>query len=208
VREACAAGRLGRITFARVDVPWWREDAYYTQSSWHGTWDMDGGGALINQSIHMIDWLVALMPDVTDVKGFAATLAHPMEAEDTAVAALRFADGALGALYGATSSWPGRPKRLEITGTRGTIVVQDHTIATWSLADGTPMPVLPENTATHGSSRPDQIDFSLHQACFEAFADALDGGRAYPVDAREARKSVALIEQVTAALKAARGVSA
>ena len=197
--------RLGRITFARVDVPWWRDDSYYTGSSWHGTLSMDGGGALMNQSIHMIDWLTALMPPVVEVKGLTATLAHPMEAEDTACAALRFEGGALGVVYGATSSWPGRAKSLEITGTRGTIVLRDHTIAEWRLADGsTPESLLPsssprasaEATGSHGSSRPDQLDFTLHQACFEAFADSLSGGEPYPVDAAAARRSVSLIERI------------
>ncbi|MGN0847742.1 MAG: prephenate dehydrogenase/arogenate dehydrogenase family protein, partial [Kiritimatiellia bacterium] len=196
-RAAVEAGRLGRITFARVDVPWWREDAYYTESGWHGTWAMDGGGALMNQSIHMIDWLTALMPPVEEVRGFAATLAHPMETEDTACAAIRFAGGALGTVYGATSSWPGRPKTLEITGTKGTIVLRDHAIAEWSLADGTPPPVgASGEAAPHGSNRPDQLDCSLHRACFEAFADSLDGGAPYPIDAAAARRSVSLIEQI------------
>ena len=197
--SAVRQGRLGRITFVRVDVPWWRDDSYYTESSWHGTWAMDGGGALMNQSIHMIDWLTALMPPVAEVKGFAATLAHPMEAEDTACAALRFEGGALGVVYGATSSWPGRAKSLEITGTRGTIVLKDHSIAEWRLADGSgpEFVAAPETHAPHGSSRPDQLDFSLHKACFEAFADSLSGGEPYPIDAAAARRSVSLIEQIS-----------
>ena len=85
-RRKVASGELGRITFARVDVPWWREDAYYTESSWHGTKAMDGGGALINQAIHMVDWLVALMPPVTDVKAFTATLAPTAVVEPVAKA--------------------------------------------------------------------------------------------------------------------------
>jgi len=196
---AVRAGRLGRLTFARADVPWWRDDAYYTESSWHGTRAMDGGGALMNQSIHMVDWLTALMPPVAEVKGFAATLAHPMETEDTACAAIRFEGGALGVVYGATSSWPGRPKTLEITGTRGTIVLRDHAIAEWSLADGLPPPEQPSAPAIpHGSNRPDQLDCSLHRACFEAFADSLDGGAPYPVDAAAARRSVDLITRIYA----------
>jgi len=209
---AVREGRLGRITFVRVDVPWWRDDSYYTGSDWHGTWAMDGGGALMNQSIHMIDWLTALMPPVVEVKGFAATLAHPMEAEDTACASLRFEGGALGTIYGATSAWPGRPKTLEITGTRGTIAIKDHAITEWMLADGSsPEGVVavesrhdsagpvtrPPAVNPHGSNRPDQLDCRLHQACFEAFADSVEGGAPYPIDAAAARRSVAIIEQIS-----------
>lgn len=174
-REKVESGELGRITYGAVRIPWWRNDEYYTGSSWHGKWDMDGGGALINQSIHMVDWLVALMPPVADVKAFAATLAHPMEAEDTVSAAIRFDGGALGSIYATTASFPGRGKALEITGTRGTFEISD---------DG------------HGTARPDAIMYADHQACFETFADSLEGGAPYPIPGEEARKSVELIERI------------
>jgi predicted dehydrogenase len=169
------AGEIGKLTYAGVRVPWWREDEYYTKSSWHGTWAVDGGGALINQSIHMVDWLVALMPPVVDVKAFAATLAHPMETEDTAAAVLRFEGGALGAIYATTASYPGRPKRMEITGTKGTYVYED---------------------SGHGVSRPDQLEYAGHLACFEAFADSLAGGEPYPIDGAAARVPIDLITRI------------
>ena len=148
LRAAVESGELGRITYAAVHVPWWRDDSYYTSSDWHGTKAMDGGGALINQAIHMVDWLTALMPPVTDVKAFTATLAHPMEAEDTVSAALRFEGGALGGVYATTASFPGRGKRIEITGTKGTIVVEDP---------------------QHGSSNAGAIPTEQHRKCIEAF---------------------------------------
>ena len=175
-RRRVASGELGRITFARADVPWWREDAYYTESSWHGTKEMDGGGALMNQAIHMVDWLVALMPPVTDVKAFTATLAHPMEAEDTVSAALRFEGGALGQIYATTASFPGRAKKLEITGTKGTLEIG--------------------NAIGHGANRPDQLPCDQHRLAIEAFEAALRGGKPYPIDGAEARKSVELIERI------------
>ena len=168
------SGELGKITYAAIRIPWWRDDEYYTKSSWHGTWKVDGGGALMNQSIHMVDWLVALMPEVEDVKAFAATLAHPMETEDTVSAAIRFKGGALGSVYAATSSFPGRGKTLEITGTKGTHVIDDDS----------------------GKSRADEFGYAGHLHCFEAFADSLEGGRPYPIPGEEARKSVALIERI------------
>ena len=184
-KEKVESGELGRLTYGGVRIPWWRTDEYYSESSWHGTWETDGGGALINQSIHMIDWLVALMPPVEDVKAFAATLAHPMEAEDTVSAALRFEGGALGGVYATTAAFPGRGKTMEITGTKGTIEFSD---------------------AKSGTSRPDQLPFAGHLKCFEAFADSLAGGAPYPIPGEEARKSVALIEQIykSAGLFAAR----
>ena len=170
------SGELGKVTYAGIRIPWWRKDEYYTQSSWHGTWNMDGGGALINQSIHMVDWLVALMPPVEEVKAFCATLAHPMETEDTVSAAIRFEGGALGGIYAATSSFPGRGKFMEITGTKGTIVFDDDKDA--------------------GAASPDSFEWDGHMKCFDAFADSVNGVAPYPIDGREARKSVSLIERV------------
>ena len=175
LRAAVDSGELGRITYAAVHVPWWRDDSYYTGSDWHGTKAMDGGGALINQAIHMVDWLTALMPPVTDVKAFAATLAHPMEAEDTVSAALRFEGGALGGVYATTASFPGRGKRIEITGTKGTIVVEDP---------------------QHGSSNAGAIPTEQHRKCIEAFMESVRGGTPYPIDGHEARKPVDLIERI------------
>ena len=175
-KRAVESGELGRITFARIDVPWWRDDSYYA-GTWRGTREMDGGGALMNQAIHMVDWLVALMPPVVDVKAFAATLAHTIETEDTAAAVVRFEGGALGSVYATTASYPGRGKSLEITGTKGTFAWSDQ--------------------AT-GVSRPDQLEYAGHLASFEAFADSLRGGAPYPIDGREAKKSVELITRIYA----------
>lgn len=174
-QKRIAAGELGRITYAGIRIPWWREDDYFSKSSWHGTWAGDGGGSLINQAIHMVDWLVALMPPVAEVKAFASSLAHPVETEDTVSAAIRFEGGALGGVYSTTASFPGRGKTMEITGTKGTIEFSDETI---------------------GSARPDQLPFDGHLKCFEAFVDSLNGGEAYPVPASEARKSIALISEI------------
>ena len=173
-KRKVSSGELGKITYAGVRIPWWRDDDYYTKSSWHGTWAIDGGGVLINQSIHMVDWLVALMPEVEEVKAFAATLAHPMEAEDTVSAVVRFKGGALGGVYATTSSFPGRSKMLEITGTKGTYVVDDAS----------------------GSSRPDSFEYEGHLRCFEAFSESLDGGKPYPIPGEEARKAIDLIERI------------
>ncbi|MBO7166874.1 MAG: Gfo/Idh/MocA family oxidoreductase [Kiritimatiellae bacterium] len=175
LKRRIESGELGKITFVRVDVPWWRDDEYYTKSSWHGTLKMDGGGALINQAIHMVDWLVSLMPEIEDVKSFKATLVHPMEAEDTLSAILRFKGGALGNIYATTASFPGRPKRFEITGSKGTIVLEDK---------------------SHGTNRPDQIPYTQHKKAIESFIKSIENGDEYSINGYEALKSIELIERI------------
>jgi predicted dehydrogenase len=175
LKRRIESGELGKITFVRVDVPWWRDDEYYTKSSWHGTLKMDGGGALINQAIHMVDWLVSLMPEIEDVKSFKATLVHPMEAEDTLSAILRFKGGALGNIYATTASFPGRPKSFEITGSKGTIVLEDK---------------------SHGTNRPDQIPYTQHKKAIESFIKSIENGDKYSINGYEALKSIELIERI------------
>jgi UDP-N-acetyl-2-amino-2-deoxyglucuronate dehydrogenase len=138
LREAIKSGRLGVITCASIFVPWWRTNEYY-KDSWHGTWKLDGGGALMNQSIHMVDMLCDVMPPIESVQAFTAKLGHPqIETEDTAVAALRYTSGALGMIYGTTASFPGQFRRFEITGTKGTIINVENSITVWQFADEKP----------------------------------------------------------------------
>ncbi|MBZ0302645.1 MAG: Gfo/Idh/MocA family oxidoreductase [Anaerolineae bacterium] len=105
LRAAAQTGRLGKLLLGNATVRWYRAQEYY-EDGWHGTWAMDGG-ALMNQSIHHVDALVWLMGEpVESVFAYSATLAHRMEAEDTVVAALRFASGALASIEASTITYP------------------------------------------------------------------------------------------------------
>jgi len=197
LRDAIESGRFGTITCASVYVPWWRTDEYY-EGSWHGTWKLDGGGALMNQSIHMIDMLCDLMPPIESVQAYTATLGHEMEAEDTAVAVLRYATGALGMIYGTTASFPGQFRRFEITGTKGTAINVENSITLWEFADQRP-----EDTEVRqrfmkiegggGVADPAAITHENHTRNFRAFLDSLETGKDFWIDGPEARKAVQVI---------------
>jgi predicted dehydrogenase len=214
LREAIKSGRFGVITYAGAYVPWWRGDEYYKES-WHGTWKLDGGGALMNQSIHMVDMLCDLMPPVESVQAYFATLGHPqIEAEDTAVAVLRFTNppnkrrtsGALGIIYGTTSSYPGQFKRFEITGTKGTVVYLEDSLTVWQFADEKPQD---EQIRTKfgkvkglgGVADPAAISHENHTRNFKAFIDALEDGKDFCLSGAEARKAVQLILAIYKAAK-------
>jgi UDP-N-acetyl-2-amino-2-deoxyglucuronate dehydrogenase len=198
LRQAVADGRFGRITYAAVFVPWWRSDEYYA-GSWRGTLAMDGGGAMMNQSIHMIDMLLDVAGPVRRVSAFTATLAHAIEAEDTAVASLEFANGALGHIYGTTASWPGRFKQFEMTGSRGTVVYVEDSLTIWQFAEPRPedegirsrFGQVP--SAGGGVADPAAIGHQNHARNFAAFVEALEADRPFEIDATQARKSVELI---------------
>src|SRR5262249_46606353 len=123
LRAVIESGRFGRLTLGETTCKWWRPQSYYDEGGWKGTQALDGGGALMNQAIHNVDLLLWMMGPVTHVRGFKATLAHDrIEVEDTAVACLRFASGALGVSQATTSVYPGLPKTVAIHGDRGTVV--------------------------------------------------------------------------------------
>lgn len=200
LRDAISKNRFGKITCVGVYVPWWRSDEYYS-GNWRGSWKLDGGGALMNQSIHMIDMLCDLMPPIKEIKSFTSTLAHEIETEDTAVACLKFTNGALGIIYGATSSWPGQFKRFEITGTKGTVIYLEDSFAVWQFSEELPEDeVIRERfrktQSPGGFSDPAAITYSNHMLNFAAFLEALDSSKKFFLDGHEGRKSIELILKV------------
>lgn len=197
IKEAVETGRLGTITYAAVHVPWWRSEDYYA-GNWRGTQKLDGGGALMNQSIHMIDLLQYLLGPVASLFAYTATLAHQIEVEDTAVAVLRFQSGVLGQIYGSTASFPGQPRQLMITGTEGSIKQVDDNIEVWSFKNKVPddeLVLKNPGTATGvgGASDPMAIPYDNHARNISAFLEAIDHQQPFAIDGREAKKAVEII---------------
>jgi predicted dehydrogenase len=125
---------FGRLVLGNAIIPWWRSQAYYDSGAWRGTWELDGGGVLMNQSIHSIDLLQWLMGPVRSVFAYTDTLVHHMETEDVAVAVLRFASGALGTIAATTGAYPGVSTRIEIYGDKGSAVIEDDHLGYLHLA--------------------------------------------------------------------------
>lgn len=211
--QAVARGRLGRLTLLSARVPWYRSDAYYSTGAWRGTWALDGGGALMNQSIHWVDLLLWIGGAVTTVCGYTTQAIHPaIEVEDTGVAIMRFANGALGTLAGTTAAFPGLPASLMMCGERGTIVVEERRIAVWKLADAQPaeeeqMLAIGADETASGAADPLGIGTTWHRRQFVEITNALLQGRAPAVDGREGRKAVALLHAIYAATAAGREVA-
>jgi UDP-N-acetyl-2-amino-2-deoxyglucuronate dehydrogenase len=125
---------FGRLVLGNALVPWWRSQAYYDSGAWRGTWELDGGGVLMNQSIHSIDVLQWLMGPVKSIFAYTDILVHRMETEDVAVAVLRFANGALGTIAATTGAYPGTGTRIEIYGEKGSAVIEDDRLSYLHLA--------------------------------------------------------------------------
>jgi UDP-N-acetyl-2-amino-2-deoxyglucuronate dehydrogenase len=190
-------GLLGKILFADARVKWYRSPEYYGNSKWRGTHALDGGGALINQGVHTVDLLLWLLGDVARVQARTATALHKIESEDTAIAILEFANGALGTLHATTAAYPGYPRRVEITGSEGTVILEHDRIIAADLrtrpADfGSDAPVDTNPSASSAAV----TDFRGHQAILEDFIRAIKRNGQPLCDGAEGRKSVALIEAI------------
>jgi UDP-N-acetyl-2-amino-2-deoxyglucuronate dehydrogenase len=197
LKQLISDGALGRVLLADARVKWYRPPEYYSDSRWRGTWAFDGGGALMNQGIHTVDLLLWLLGDVVSLRARTATLLHRIETEDTALALLEFAGGAMGILEVTTTAYPGYPRRLELTGTEGTIVLEQDRIVTADFKRGFPDIVSREPGEGNASaSSPVVTDFRGHQSAIEDFIHAIQQDSAPACDGREGSRSVALIESI------------
>lgn len=220
LREAIAAGRFGSPAMISVAVPWWRDDAYYAPDRWQGTQALDGGGAMMNQSIHSIDllqWLAAAGMSKLDASAnpveqvfcFTGKLGHDpslIEVEDTAAAAVRLRGGGLAQILAATSMYPGTHRRILVAGRDGTAEVSEDTLTHWEFRearDEDEQIRAKFGAATDhggGASDPMAISHSGHRANIADFLAALDSGSTPSIDAPEARKAVAIIEACYASM--------
>jgi predicted dehydrogenase len=203
-RKAIDDGMLGRLILGDCILKWWRPESYYRSAPWRGTWKGENGAALVNQAIHAIDmflWLMAPAGQLESVYGKWANLTHPyIEAEDNAVAALRWANGALGVLSVSISTQPQLGARIAVSGENGaTISVLEHPEGRFGLNDTWTIPGETEEMARlYDQEREDARQhfrpFPIcHQWQLQDFLAAIREGRDPAVTGEEGRRSIELI---------------
>jgi UDP-N-acetyl-2-amino-2-deoxyglucuronate dehydrogenase len=202
VKSMLDAGELGTPILGSGHVKWYRPPEYYAASRWRGTWALDGGGALMNQGIHTVDLLLWLFGPVTRVMGRTSTRLHAIEVEDTAAAVLEFECGAIGVIEAATSVYPGLARRVEITGSRGTVMLEDDNLIRVDVL-GRSSTAQPGASSTAATSAV-VADAAPHRRIFEDFIAAIRTGRAPACDARDGRRSVAVVEAIYASARSGR----
>ncbi|HEV2963328.1 MAG TPA: Gfo/Idh/MocA family oxidoreductase [Candidatus Angelobacter sp.] len=203
LKQLIVEGRLGKLLLADAKVKWYRAPEYYSGSRWRGTWKLDGGGALMNQGVHTVDLLLWLLGDVTTVEARTRTLLHSIQTEDTAIALLEFSSGALGVLQATTAAYPGYARRVEITGTEGTVILENDLLITTGLRNAQPNPVTNQSPDQNASAASPLVDdIRGHQRVIEDFIGAIRNGGTPACDGHEGRRSVALIERIYAAFLA------
>ncbi|WP_449539055.1 Gfo/Idh/MocA family protein [Ferdinandcohnia sp. Marseille-Q9671] len=137
LKKAAENGDLGQVNFGAARTTIFRSQEYYDSGKWRGTWDMDGGGPLINQGIHYIDLLLYIMGPVEEVHAYCATRAHErIEVEDIGVATVKFKSGALGLIEANTTAYPGYSSTLDIFGTDGSVVLENGNVKEWNFKSG------------------------------------------------------------------------
>lgn len=214
IKRAIEQGRFGRLTVGDAFVKWYRSQAYYDSGAWRGTWELDGGGALMNQAIHSVDLLTWLMGPVVEVRARTGLLAHDRIAvEDVALATVVFASGAMGVIEASTAIYPGYLKRIEIHGSTGSATMEEEDIVKWDFAKPTKRDAaIIEKMAQHkssggGAADPKAIGHHGHTRQFQDVLNAIKKGTKPLIDGPEGRRSVEIILAIYKAAETGRGIT-
>jgi len=213
IKRAIEKGRFGRLTMGDAYVKWWRPQSYYDSGAWRGTWELDGGGALMNQAIHSVDLLIWLMGPIKEIRAQASLLAHERIAvEDAAVAALTFENGALGVIQASTACYPGSLKKIAIHGDGGSAVMEEEDIIEWEFAKSTvrdkriKAEMAGRTQTGGGASDPAAIGHHGHTAQFNDVIKAIKSGATPAIDGHEGRRAVEVILAIYRAAETGKGV--
>lgn len=196
VHEAVRSGKLGKLVLGDAYQKYFRSHEYYASGSWRATWDLDGGGALMNQGVHGIDLLLYLMGDIKRVSAFARRLVRNIEVEDTAVAIVEFMNGAVGVIEGTTSVTPGYDCKIEISGDNGTIILHGDTIAKWDVPGEAAEVEVAQSDEGKTASDPTALTASGHTQHIRDLCHAIWENREPEIPGSEARRAVEVIKAI------------
>ena len=190
VKQAIDEGRLGRMILGEVRLKWFRDDNYY--KGWHGTWKLDGGGALINQSVHQIDLLIWYMGAVDSVQGQTGVFNHDIESEDLGMSMIRFKSGAVGTILGTTTCPVTIPAGVELHGDQGLIITAGNKVDTWHIPN---------------ESKDDEYTYKGPKNVIEEMIQLVRHGGKPRITGEEAKKSLALILAIYESSRTGQSVS-
>lgn len=194
--KALRDGRLGKILQADAYVKWHRSAQYYSRPI-KGSWDVEGGGALINQAVHQVDVLLWLIGPVKEVFGYWQLGAlHKIQSEDVVTALFRYANGAQGVIQASTAFWPGYSERIEIHGTKGTAVLTGDKLTTWDVENDSGEPAPVEQIVKSGASDPMAIPVTPLERQFLNFGNAIASGTEPLVSGEEGYRALEFVQAV------------
>jgi predicted dehydrogenase len=201
VRDAVRSGRFGRLAWAGVITPWYRNDQYYEEGGWRGTWKLDGGGAVMNQGVHQVDLIQWIVGPIKTVSAYASSRIHPkIEVEDTLSCSFQFENGAYGTYVSTTAMWPGGAVRIEIGGEFGS-AISENGLKRFEFKEPLPSdkelldrldPARAQNSG--GGKSATDIGLDLHGKNMVSIYEAWERGEEAETFGPEARKAVAIIQ--------------
>ena len=207
LREAVDEGRFGKLVMGTVRVRWMRDQAYYDQDPWRGTWKMDGG-VFTNQASHHVDLLEWMMGEPESVFAYSITALANIETEDTGVAVIKFKNGALGIIEATTAA---RPKNLEgsisIMGEQGTVEIGGFAVNEMKEWAFTEKRLEDEEVLTNFKENPPDVYGFGHRAYLEHVVTAIRDGSPSLINGLEGRKSLSLILAIYESIETGQEVS-
>lgn len=197
-REAIRSGKLGKVCLAEAQLKYYRDQAYYDSAGWRGTWEQDGGGALMNQGVHGIDLLFWILDkEIDTLFGHAQTLARDIAVEDTAAAVVQMKDRSMCVIQGATTAYPGFSTTFAFHGEKGTISFNDEGILDWNFINQQDAPARPDtNVAMGGATSNVDITIDGHVMLLKDMYEAVRDDRQPLIPPEEATLAVKVIRSI------------
>lgn len=201
IKAAVESGKLGKLILGTFAVKWYRKQHYYDRGGWRGTWEMDGGGSLMNQAVHTVDLMQWLMGEVESVTSTMTIANHDIKTEDMTASLVQFKSGATATFVSTTCAYPGLSTDIQLYGSGGSIEADADRITLWKMVDDEDGDEEDEMLDRYGAgnraaaaAEPDKL--YGHRHVVEDMICAVRDGRAPEVSVAEAIKSVAIVNAV------------
>lgn len=207
--NAIESDKIGKVFYGDFAVKWYRTQSYYDNGGWRGTWDMDGGGSLMNQAVHTVDLMQWLMGDVESVTSQMNIYNHEIETEDFTASLIKFKSGAVATFVSTTCAYPGICTGIKVYGTKGSMEADGDTLETWKFMDApeTEEKEMLEKFAGNGAAA--ALDATLctgHTSMVEDMICAVRDNRDPQILPLEAIKSVKIVNAIYESAKTGKTV--
>ena len=190
VKAALDSGIFGKPLMASAYLKYHRTAEYYKSAGWRATWEMDGGGSLMNQGVHGVDLISWFMGGIDKIYGVARTQFHDIPVEDAAVCTVKYKNGAIGIIESSTCVYPAQDTRFEIHCENGSIIFDDKGLIQWELKGGVKEEAEQKEEGISLKDNPQAIGPLSHLPIMQDFVDAIVYDREPMATPLEGRKAV------------------
>ncbi len=199
ILDAVRSGRIGDLILGDFEVKWYRTQKYYDEGGWRGTWEMDGGGSLMNQAVHTVDLMQWIMGDVESITSHAGIYAHDIKTEDMTASLIKFKSGAAATFVSTTCAYPGLNTGIKIYGSKGSIEADGDRLLRWRFMDEEEGEEAKMLETYQGNSAAAALDPTLcvgHYSMIEDVVHAVRDNRPPQILPLEAIKSVRIVNAI------------